>query len=121
MTAPLNALGQPVRPAWARIPEGIATCADYERHAVHHVEAHAWHHIQGGSDQGLTLAHNRAAFDRLQLLPHPIASLRGAPEDALSPSPLALAIKSGDAPWTSLEIQGAEKFPGLQSSDGEKR
>ena len=77
MTAPLNALGQPVRPAWARIPEGIATCADYERHAVHHVEAHAWHHIQGGSDQGLTLAHNRAAFDRLQLLPHPIASLRG--------------------------------------------
>lgn len=50
-----------------------------------------------------------------------IAGLRGAPDEFLSPSPLALAMKSGDAPWTSLEIQGAEKFPGLQAPDGEKR
>jgi len=77
METPLNALGAPVRPAHGRIPGDIVHAADYERHAVHHVEAHAWHHIQGGSDQGLTLAHNRAAFDRLQLLPHPIATLRG--------------------------------------------
>lgn len=73
----LNALGQPLRPVHARIPGDIAACADYERHAVHHVEASAWHHIQGGSDQGLTLAHNRAAFDRLHLLPRPLSDLRG--------------------------------------------
>jgi 4-hydroxymandelate oxidase len=60
-----------------RIPEDIATCAAYERHAIHHIEARAWHHIQGGSDQGLTLAYNRAAFDRLHLLPQPFADLRG--------------------------------------------
>lgn len=77
METTLNALGAPVRPALARIPGDIAHAADYERHAVHHVEASAWHHIQGGSDQGLTLAHNRAAFDRLQLLPQPVGSLRG--------------------------------------------
>ena len=77
METPLNALGAPVRPAHARIPGDIAHAADYERHAVHHVEAGAWRHIQGGSDQGLTLAHNRAAFDRLLLLPQPVGSLRG--------------------------------------------
>lgn len=78
MTQPvLNALGQPPRPAHVRIPGDIATCADYERHAVHHVEAGAWRHIQGGCDQGATLAHNRAAFDRLHLLPRPLADLRG--------------------------------------------
>ena len=75
--APLNILGEPVRPAHARIPAGIASCADYERHAAHHVEAMAWRHIQGGSDQGLTLAHNRAAFDALHLLPRPLAGLHG--------------------------------------------
>ena len=73
---PLNVFGEPVRPAHARIPAGIENCADYERHAAHHVEAMAWRHIQGGSDQGLTLAHNRAAFDALRLLPRPLAGLR---------------------------------------------
>lgn len=77
MTGPLNIHGQPVRPAHARIPVGIGCAADYEQHAAHHVEALAWRHIQGGSDQGLTLAHNRAAFDALRLLPRPFADLRG--------------------------------------------
>lgn len=77
MSAAANALGQPVRAPHARIPADISTCADYELHAVHHVEAQAWRHIQGGSDQGLALAHNRAALDRLRLLPQPLAELRG--------------------------------------------
>jgi hypothetical protein len=50
-----------------------------------------------------------------------IAGLRGSHEEALTPSPLALAMKSGDAPWTTLEIEGAEKIPGLVAPDAEKR
>jgi 4-hydroxymandelate oxidase len=37
----------------------------------------AWRHIQGGTDQNLALAHNRAALDAVRLLPRPLASLRG--------------------------------------------
>ncbi len=39
-----------------------------------------------------------------------VASLRHAEADDLSPSPLARALTEGGAPWTSLEIQGADKF-----------
>ncbi len=73
----LNAFGEPVRAVLPRIPDGIANSAGYERQARHHIEASIWEHIQGGADQGLTLAHNRHAFDRLQLLPQPVADLRG--------------------------------------------
>ncbi len=75
--ASANALGQPLRPPHARIPPDVACAADYERHAIHHIEAMAWHHIQGGTDQGLTLAGNRAAFDQWHLSPRPLADLRG--------------------------------------------
>ena len=76
MHAPqLNALGAPVRAAHSQIPADIACAADYERHAIHHIEAHAWRHIQGGADQNLTLTHNRQAWDGLRLLPQPIADL----------------------------------------------
>lgn len=79
MHAPqLNALGAPVRAAHGQIPADIACAADYERHAIHHIEAHAWRHIQGGADQNLTLTHNRQAWDGLRLLPQPIADLRHA-------------------------------------------
>lgn len=79
MTAPtLNALGEPVRAPLTQIPADIACAADYERHAIHHIEAHAWKHIQGGADQNLTLTHNRTAFDALRLLPQPIADMRHA-------------------------------------------
>jgi len=74
----LNALGEPVRAAHQQIPPEIACAADYERHAIHHVPAPAWKHIQGGADQNLTLTHNRAAFDQLRLLPQPIADVRQA-------------------------------------------
>ncbi|MDR3003081.1 MAG: alpha-hydroxy-acid oxidizing protein [Acidovorax sp.] len=52
--------------------------ADYAQQAIHHVEAHAWRHIEGGSDQNLTLQHNRAAFDALRLLPRHLTDLRHA-------------------------------------------
>ena len=71
----LNALGAPVRAVHSQIPADIACAADYERHAIHHIEAHAWRHIQGGADQNLTLTHNRQAWDGLRLLPQPIADL----------------------------------------------
>jgi 4-hydroxymandelate oxidase len=79
MHAPqLNALGAPVRAAHSQIPADIACAADYERYAIHHIEAHAWRHIQGGADQNLTLTHNRQAWDGLRLLPQPIADLGNA-------------------------------------------
>lgn len=74
----LNALGEAVRPAHQRIPADIISLADYERHAIHHIERGAWAHIQSGADQGVTLAHNRAAFDALRLRPEPLADLRNA-------------------------------------------
>lgn len=67
-----NALGEAVRPAHPHIPADIACAADYERHAIHHMEAQAWQHIQGGADQNLTLSHNRQCLDALRLLPQPI-------------------------------------------------
>lgn len=73
-----NALGEAVRPAHTQIPADIRCAVDYERHAIHHIEAQAWQHIQSGTDQNLTLAHNRAALDALRLVPQPVADLRHA-------------------------------------------
>lgn len=73
-----NALGEAIRAAHTQIPADIRCAADYERHAIHHIEAQAWQHIQSGADQNLTLAHNRAALDALRLVPQPVADLRHA-------------------------------------------
>lgn len=73
-----NALGEAVRAAHTQIPADIHCAADYERHAIHHIEAQAWQHIQSGADQNLTLSHNRAALDALRLVPQPVADLRHA-------------------------------------------
>ena len=73
-----NALGEAVRAAHTQIPADIRCAADYERHAIHHLEAQAWQHIQSGADQNLTLSHNRAALDALRLVPQPVADLRHA-------------------------------------------
>lgn len=75
---PLNILGTPVEPPLQRIPADIASLADYARLARKHVEAHAWAHIESGAERGLTLAHNRAALERLLLLPEPLANLSQA-------------------------------------------
>lgn len=42
-----------------------------------------------------------------------VASLRNAAADELSPSPLARALAGGGAPWTRLQIQGAEQLSEL--------
>lgn len=73
-----NALGEAVRAAHTQIPADIRCAADYERHAIHHIEAQAWQHIQSGADQNLALSHNRAALDALRLVPQPVADLRHA-------------------------------------------
>lgn len=73
-----NALGEAVRATHTQIPADIRCAADYERHAIHHIEAQAWQHIQSGADQNLTLSHNRAALDALRLVPQPVADLRHA-------------------------------------------
>ena len=73
-----NALGESVRAAHSQIPADIRCAADYERHAIHHIEAQAWQHIQSGADQHLTVAHNRAALDALRLVPQPVADLQHA-------------------------------------------
>ena len=73
-----NALGEAVRAAHTQIPADIRCAADYERHAIHHIEAQAWQHIQSGADQNLTLSHNRAALDALRLVPQPVADLSHA-------------------------------------------
>ena len=78
MSAALNSLGQPVQPAASQIPAHIASLPDYEQQARQHIEARAWQHIQGGADQQHTLAHNRAVFDALRLLPQPLADLSAA-------------------------------------------
>lgn len=75
---PQNALGEPVRAALPQIPDGIRSLPDYARHAMAHIEDSAWAHIESGADQGLTLAHNRTAFDRLQLCPESLCDLTQA-------------------------------------------
>ena len=52
---PLNALGEPVKAAWTRIPGDIMSLRDYERHALHHVERASWAHIACGADQELSV------------------------------------------------------------------
>ena len=78
MNAPLNMLGQPVVPSLSRIPPGLDSLAGYAAQARHHIEAHAWAHIESGADQHLSLTHNRTAFDELRLQPEPLADLSGA-------------------------------------------
>lgn len=87
-SAAANALGAPVRAALAHIPADILCAADYERHAIHHIAAPAWQHIQGGADQHLTLAHNRSTFDQWRLLPQPVATHAGNAHAAHTRIPL---------------------------------
>jgi murein DD-endopeptidase MepM/ murein hydrolase activator NlpD len=42
-----------------------------------------------------------------------LATLRGAKDEELSPSPLAKLLKPESDPWTEIEIQGAGNFPGI--------
>ena len=64
-------------PPFAAIPPGLQTLDDYERQAARHMPADSWEHLQGGAGSNITLADNRAAFDRIRLLPRMLQDLRG--------------------------------------------
>ncbi|HEX7858222.1 MAG TPA: alpha-hydroxy acid oxidase [Sphingobium sp.] len=59
------------------IPVDIRSLADYERHAASQMPEASWQHLQDGSGQGLTVGVDRAAYDRIQLLPRRLTDLRG--------------------------------------------
>lgn len=61
-----------------QIPSDIVSLDDYERHFLDHVDAGVRAYIGGGAGDGLTVADNRRAFDRLRLLPRMLARMDGA-------------------------------------------
>lgn len=61
----------------SQIPSHVVASADYEREARAHLDDNAWEYLQGGGADELTLAANRAAFDRLALWPRPLARVAG--------------------------------------------
>ena len=65
------------RPPLSAIPPGIRTLADYEAHAAAYIAPEHWAYIQDGTGDNLTRDDNRAAFDRVKLLPRLLADLRG--------------------------------------------
>lgn len=64
------------RPPLTAIPPDIRSLADYERHAQAHMAPAAWAYLQEGTGDDLTVATNRAAFDRIGLLPRVLRDLR---------------------------------------------
>ena len=68
-------------------------------------------HFEMRASDGVDIGAGYAMYPLNRLDPMAtVDSLRNAEPDDLTPSPLALAQAGGDAPSTSLEIQGAEKF-----------
>ncbi|HUD29247.1 MAG TPA: alpha-hydroxy acid oxidase [Novosphingobium sp.] len=65
-------------PPLAQIPTDLRSLADYERRAASHMDAEVWRHVQEGAGREVTLYENRAAFDRIGLLPRAMADLDGS-------------------------------------------
>lgn len=74
-------MSAPPLPPLAAIPPDLRTLADYERRAQAHMAPASWAWLQEADGDGLTLADNRAAFDRLRLLPRALRDLRGGSTD----------------------------------------
>lgn len=64
-------------PPLAEIPADLRSLADYERRAAAHMAPGVWRHVQEGAGREITLRENRAAFDRIGLLPRAMADLSG--------------------------------------------
>lgn len=64
-------------PILGKIPPGVVTLADHEDHARRVLDPNALAYFAGGAGDELTLADNRAAWDRLRLLPRVLAPLAG--------------------------------------------
>ena len=63
--------------ASARIPHGIHNACDYERQAAQHLPADRLAYIAGGCGWDRTVAANRAAFERWNVLPRLLRDVRG--------------------------------------------
>lgn len=68
----------PLLPPLAQIPPEIVSVDDYEMPARRRVSETAWAYLSGGSADERTLAENRAAYDRLRLVPSVLADFEGA-------------------------------------------
>jgi 4-hydroxymandelate oxidase len=64
-------------PPLTSIPAEVVALEDYEALARPRMSESAWAYIAGGAADELTLAANRTAFQRLQILPRVLADLRG--------------------------------------------
>lgn len=64
-------------PKLQQIPSTIAAVADYEPYARERMSDQAWAYLAGGAADELTLADNRAAFERLRLRGRVLQDLRG--------------------------------------------
>lgn len=64
-------------PALTSIPTEVVALDDYEALARPRMSESAWAYIAGAAADELTLAANRTAFQRLQILPRVLADLRG--------------------------------------------
>ncbi|MFP5461288.1 MAG: alpha-hydroxy acid oxidase [Gammaproteobacteria bacterium] len=62
----------------ARLPDGIHCAADYARLAADAIGAPALAYLDGGGGEDRTLAANRAAFERLGIIPRLLRDLDGA-------------------------------------------
>jgi 4-hydroxymandelate oxidase len=65
------------RPALAAIPADIVSAADYERHAIEHIENGSWAYLQGGAADELTLSANINAWRDCMLVPRHLKDVRG--------------------------------------------
>jgi 4-hydroxymandelate oxidase len=59
------------------IPPDLVAAADYERHAREHLDENAWTYLSCGAADGITLAANQTAFQKLQLRNRVLADVVG--------------------------------------------
>lgn len=64
-------------PPLSAIPADLVAAADYERHAREHLDDNAWTYLTCGAADGITLAANQAAFQRLHLRNRVLADVVG--------------------------------------------
>ncbi len=69
MSAPQSKLQHP--------PQGVQTATDYRPYAQPRLTAEVWDYLEGGAGNGLTMRANTEAFDTFNLMPRPLANVKG--------------------------------------------
>ena len=64
-------------PPLTAIPRDLVCAADYEQRAREHLDENAWTYLSCGAADGVTLAENQSAFQRLQLRTRVLADVAG--------------------------------------------